>query len=365
MDHAFEVEDTDQFVLLKEDAKVLKKKATCAFCKKTGHSESQCYKKKPPPSLMSSNENENKSAKEKKISWKEIKEKNLCIKCLQLGHKKKDCSERSTPKDGCFLLLEEGASADASASSSMEEDKMYQQFLRDVNSPLSVSEENALGPISPPPDSMKLYVLITWGDSKSLDIWTIHDSAVTVTMADLRLWNQLEGEEGQEKHQSGGIGAAVQTLTCFKMVAAYTLFYATVVKVWRNPALTGNHLLIHHEDAKQLGVTVQGIKAVFPSIARQVQVDDQQWLDDDEDQSQEEQWDDESVKLFIQSIDDALKENQRLQENSHCVLPGSEFKISLKEDTPKFVPQYSIPEKLKGKVMEQVNEWVKKGFVKK
>ena len=170
-------------------------------------------------------------------------------------------------------------------------------------------------------------------------------------MADSRLWNQLEGEEGQGKHQSGGIGAAVQILTCFKMVAPYTLFYATVIKVWRNPALTGNHLLIHHEDAKQLGVTVQGIEAVFPSIAHQVQVDDQQWLDDDEDQSQEEQWDDESVKLFIQSIDDALKENQRLQENSHCVLPGSEFKISLKEDTPKFVPQYLILEKLKGKVI--------------
>ena len=50
-------------------------------------------------------------------------------------------------------------------------------------------------------------------------------------MADSRLWNQLEGEEGQGKHQSGGIGAAVQTLTHFKMVAVYTLFYATVVKV--------------------------------------------------------------------------------------------------------------------------------------
>ena len=98
------------------------------------------------PSLTSSNENGNESAKEKKISWKEIKGKNLCIKCLQPGHKKKDCPERSTPKDGCFLLPEEGASADASASSSMKEDKMYKQFLRDVNSPLSVSEENALGP---------------------------------------------------------------------------------------------------------------------------------------------------------------------------------------------------------------------------
>ena len=149
------------------------------------------------------------------------------------------------------------------------------------------------------------------------------------------------------------------------MVAAYTLFYTTVVKVWRNPALTGNCLLIHHEDAKQLEVTVQGIEVIFPSIAHQVQVNDQQWLDDDEDQSQEEQWDDESVKLFIQSIDDALKENQKLQENSHCVLPGSEFKISLKENTPKFVPQYPIPEKLKEKVMKQVNKWVKKGFVKK
>ena len=58
------------------------------------------------------------------------------------------------------------------------------------------------------------------------------------------------------------------------MVAAYTLFYTTVVKVWRNPALTGNCLLIHHEDAKWLGVTVQGIEAVFPSIAHQVQVND-------------------------------------------------------------------------------------------
>ena len=92
------------------------------FCKKTGHSESQCYKKKLPPSLMSLNENGNKSVKEKKISWKEIKEKNLYIKCLQLGHKKKDCPECSTPKDGCFLLPEEEVSADASASFSMEED---------------------------------------------------------------------------------------------------------------------------------------------------------------------------------------------------------------------------------------------------
>ena len=167
-------------------------------------------------------------------------------------------------------IPEEGASADASASSSMEEDKMYKQFLRDVNLPLSVSEENALGLISPPPDLTKLYVLIMWGDSKLLDIWTIHDSAVMVMMTDSRLWNQLEGEEDQGKHWSGGIGVAVQTLTCFKMVAVYTLFYATVVKVWRNPALTGNHLLIHHKDAKQLGVTVQGIKVVFPSIACQV-----------------------------------------------------------------------------------------------
>ena len=47
---------------------MLKKKATCVFCKKTGHSESQCYKKKPSPSSMSSNENGNESAKEKKIS---------------------------------------------------------------------------------------------------------------------------------------------------------------------------------------------------------------------------------------------------------------------------------------------------------
>ena len=68
VDHAFEVEDTDQFVLLKEDAKVLKKKTTCVFCKKTGHLESQCYKKKPLPSSMSLNKNGNESAKEKKIS---------------------------------------------------------------------------------------------------------------------------------------------------------------------------------------------------------------------------------------------------------------------------------------------------------
>ena len=105
MDHAFEVENTDQFVLLKEDAKVLKKKATCVFCKKTGHLESQCYKKKLLPLSMSLNENGNESVKEKKISWKEIKRKNLYIKCLQPDYKKKDCSECSTPKDGCFLLL--------------------------------------------------------------------------------------------------------------------------------------------------------------------------------------------------------------------------------------------------------------------
>ena len=129
--------------------------------------------------------------------------------------------------------------------------------------------------------------------------------------------------------------------------------------------MTSNCLLIHHEDAKQLEVTVQGIEVIFLSIACQVQVDDQQWLNDNRDQSQEEQWDDKLVKLFIQSIDDTLKKNQRLQENSYYVFPGSEFKISLKENTSKFVLQYSILEKLKEKVIERVNKWVKKGFIKK
>ena len=54
---------------------------------------------------------------------------------------------------------------------------------------LSVSEENALGPISPPLDLIKLYVPIMWGDSKSLNIWTIYNLAVMVTIADSKLWN--------------------------------------------------------------------------------------------------------------------------------------------------------------------------------
>ena len=47
---------------------------------------------------------------------------------------------------------------------------MYKQFLKNVNSPFSVSEKNALDLILPPLDSTKLYVSIKWGDSKSLDI---------------------------------------------------------------------------------------------------------------------------------------------------------------------------------------------------
>ena len=84
------------------------------------------------------------------------------------------------------------------------------------------------------------------------------------------LQKKKKKKEDQRKHQSGGISVAVQILTCFKMVAVYTLFYAIVVKVWRNPTLTGNHLLIHHEDAKWLGVTIQGIEVVFSSIACQI-----------------------------------------------------------------------------------------------
>ena len=85
-------------------------------------------KKKPLPSLMSLNENGNESAKKKKISWKEIKEKNLCIKCLQLGYKKKDYSECLTPKDGCFLLLEEGTSCTRALCSLQIATKQQSQF---------------------------------------------------------------------------------------------------------------------------------------------------------------------------------------------------------------------------------------------
>ena len=64
--------------LLGSVEKVLKKKATCVFCKKTGHSESQCYKKKLLPLLMSLNENVDESAKEKKFLGKRSKEK-ICV----------------------------------------------------------------------------------------------------------------------------------------------------------------------------------------------------------------------------------------------------------------------------------------------
>ena len=48
-----------------------------------------------------------------------------------------------------------------------------------------------------------------WSDSKSLNIWIIYNSLVTVIIADSRLWNQLESKKGQRKHWFGGIGAAV------------------------------------------------------------------------------------------------------------------------------------------------------------
>ena len=86
-------------------------------------------------------------------------------------------------------------------------------------------------PICPPPDNMKVYIPVTWGQEKSLDVWTIFDPVMTISYCDYNLWEGLEGEVGIGKTNMMEIGGKSFNLTKFKWVYRYTLTYQARIKI--------------------------------------------------------------------------------------------------------------------------------------
>ena len=87
---------------------------------------------------------------------------------------------------------------------------------------------------------MKVYIPVTWGQEKSLDVWTIFDPVMMILCCNYNLWKGLEGEVGIGKTSMMRIGGKSFNLTKFKWVYRYTLTYQARIKIWRNVMLGRN-----------------------------------------------------------------------------------------------------------------------------
>lgn len=90
---------------------------------------------------------------------------------------------------------------------------------------------------------------------------------------------------------------------------------------------------------------------------------------------------DERNELRLQLTDDAItpeerakvmgewqrliEQNQRIPENAYCTHPRAVLRVETGQANPVFVQQYPIPKALHSSVTQRVEEWVKKGWVRR
>ena len=203
----------------------------------------------------------------------------------------------------------------------MEEKSDYDLFWSEAELASEKFDSNI--PICPPPDDMKVYIPVTWGQEKSLDVWTIFDPAMMISCCDYNLWEGLEGEVEIGKTSMMGIGGKSFNLTKFKWVYRYTLTYQARIKIWRNVMLGGNQIVLNRDDAKELGVSVEGVHSVFPSRKISSSRDDHVWCEEEEVSVDETQWEKEKVDILLQSVESALDVNAKLPTSSFCNLINS------------------------------------------
>ena len=101
---------------------------------------------------------------EKRVSYEKqtLLQEGKCFNCQKTGHMMRDCPEKKS------MIDLEGGNSPVNLSNYLKEKFNYDLFL----SKAELASEKFDGSISicPPPDDMKVYIPVTWGQEKSLDV---------------------------------------------------------------------------------------------------------------------------------------------------------------------------------------------------
>ena len=209
----------------------------CYYCGKHGHIRSNCpsWRLKSPSEKTSSE----RVPSEKRVPYEKqtLLQEGKCFNCRKTGHMMRDCPEKKS------MIDLGGGNSLVDLSNYLEEKSDYDLFLSKAE--LASEKFDGSIPICPPPDDTKVYIPVTWGQEKSLDVWMIFDPVMTISCCDYNLWEGLEGEVGIGKTSMMGIGGKSFNLMKFKWVYGYTLTYQARIKIWRNVMLGGNRIVLN------------------------------------------------------------------------------------------------------------------------
>ena len=126
-----------------------------------------------------------------------------------------------------------------------------------------------------------------------------------------------------------------------------------------------NQIVLNQNNAKELGISVEGVHSVFPSRKISSSRDNHVWCEEEEVSIDETQWEKEKVNILLQSVESALDMNAKLPTSSFCNLINSEFQVVLRDSNPVYTQQYPIPQDIQPAVCQRIKEWVDNGWVKK
>ena len=154
-----------------------------------------------------------------------------------------------------------------------------------------------------------------------------------------------------------GIGDKSFNLIKFKWVYRYTLTYQVRIKIWRNIMLGGNQIVLNWDDAKELGVSVEGVYSVFFSRKISFSRDDHVWCEEEEVSINETQWEKENFNILFQSVENTLDSNTKLPTSSFYNLINSEFQIVFRDSNSVYTQQYPIPWNIQLAVCQRIKKW--------
>ena len=340
----------------------------CLNCGKTGHKKKDCWSKgggaagKGPRQTREIKSEEPKRDGPKPDGTKNVKQKSettkkrtdketvTCFACQKEGHFASRCPNRKV--NG---FVEERGEEEIN-----DQDDEY-LMLTEESYLCALTEPVGKGPIMPLVDPSKKLIPVTWGEN-ALDVFSIYDPGTTITLADESIWKRLDGDVKKVNKSITGIGGKPIQVTQMKMVTARTPSCKAILKVYCCDALGEDRILLNAEDGRKLGVEITGIPATFWSQTEaKAAWNNEEWLDGTASNQKEEKWPIGDIQMIEKGIANSMQVNQQLPDNTTCVLPGAEFVVQLNDTVPTYTRQYPIPESLKGKVEERINEWKKKG----
>ena len=148
----------------------------CYYCGKHGHIRSNCpsWRLKSPSEKTSSE----RVPSEKRVPYEKqtLLQEGKCFNCWKTGHMMRDCPEKKS------MIDLEGGNSLVDSSNYLEEKSDYDLFLSEAE--LASEKFDGSIPICPLPDDTKVYIPVTWGQKKSLNVWTIFDPVMTISCCD-------------------------------------------------------------------------------------------------------------------------------------------------------------------------------------